>query len=72
MADMDQFWPILAGSARIETDSARIELRRHESEKKKKKRRRGTDARSIASNAASRVAPRRTRVRHPPSRVRAF
>ena len=77
MADMDRFWLILAGSARIEADLARIEPRRRESSRvdanlRKKKRKRDTDERSTASDAASRVAPRRTLVRHPPSRVRAF
>ena len=74
MADTARFWPNQPDSARIEADSARIEPHRRESEKKKKKKKTQTrsDARATASDAASRVAPRRTRVRHPWCRVRAF
>ena len=56
-----RFWPNQPGLVRIEAESARIEPSRHESQKKK------------SSNAAPTCGqPRRTRVRHPPSRVRAF
>ena len=79
MADTARFWPNQLGLVRIEADSARIEPRRCglslvgvNPRKKKKKLRRGTDVRATASNAMSRVKPRRTWVRHPPSHVCAF
>ena len=49
--------------------SARIQEKKR---KEKKNLRRGTDTRAIASDAASRIKPRRTRVRHPPNRVHAL
>ena len=79
MADTAGFWPNQLGLVRIEADLARIELRRCglslvgvNPRKKKKKLRRGTDVRATASDAMSRVKPRRTWVRHPPSHVCAF
>uniref|UniRef100_A0A7N2MK81 Reverse transcriptase zinc-binding domain-containing protein n=1 Tax=Quercus lobata TaxID=97700 RepID=A0A7N2MK81_QUELO len=80
MANTARFRPNQPDSTQIEADSARIKPRRRESsrvganlrKKKKKKTQRGTNARSTASDATSRVGALRTRVRHPPSRIRAF
>ena len=78
MADKARFWPNQSGSTRIEADSARIKPHRRESSRvsanprKKKKTQTRSDARATVSDTASRVAPRRTRVRHLWCRVRAF
>ena len=64
MADTTRFWPNQPGSARIETDSARIELHRHESSRvganpRKKKTQTRSDARATASDAgAAPLVPR--------------
>ena len=60
MADTARFWPNQPGSARIEADSARIELHRlRESEKKKKKTQTRSDALVTASDAgAAPLVPR--------------
>ena len=77
MADMARFWPNQPDSARIEADSARIEPHRRKSSRvganpRKKKTQTRSDAWATASDAASRVAPRWTRVRHQRCRVCAF
>ena len=80
----DPIWPIRPDFGRISPvrrelkpirhESSRISVNRAESARirEKKKTQMRSDARATVSDTASRVAPRRTRVRHLWCRVRAF
>ena len=81
MADTARFWPNQPGSVQIEADSARIEPHWRESSRvcanprkkktKKKKTQIRSDAQATTLDATSRIAPRRTQVRHLWCRVHA-